>query len=124
MGLFLAGIGGGLLTPAFLASLLFTAYVSWCFLRLKMVHMGSDGLRVSTFTKTIDIPLTNIESVTGNPLLGDWPITIHLIAPCEFGSRIRFMPRQRFFIFGTHPVVDELLDAVQEAKNAPLLLPN
>ena len=70
----------------------------------------ADGfLYVSNYMKEITVPLTEIYDVTENIWINIHPVTIHLKSPSEFGDKIRFMPKTRFFAwFSSHPIVNEL----------------
>ena len=72
--------------------------------------MRIDGtqLYVSNYLEEISIPFSNVIDVTENRWTNFHPVTIHLRNATEFGDRITFMPKSRFFGWTTHPVVHEL----------------
>jgi hypothetical protein len=85
------------------------AFIYWSCIRLKEVSVDDNFLYVSNFIKEISIPLSEIYDVTENVWLNSHPVTIHLTSPSEFGDKIVFMPKTRFFaFFSSHPVVNEL----------------
>lgn len=77
-------------------------------LRLKYVSVDDDFLYVSNYAREIAIPLADIYDVTENFWLKHHPVTVHLQHPSEFGDKIVFMPKTRFWGFTSHPVVNEL----------------
>jgi len=83
-------------------------FVWWGSVRLKVVSVDNDFLYVSNYLKEIAIPLSDIYDVTENVWLNTHPVTIHLKSPSEFGDKILFMPKTRFSMFSSHPVVKEL----------------
>ena len=86
-----------------------SAFLYWSCIRLKEVSVDDDFLYVSNYLKEISIPLSNIYDVTENVWINIHPVTIHLSSPSEFGDKIIFMPKTRFFaLFSSHPVVKEL----------------
>ena len=86
-----------------------SAFIYWNCIRLKEVSVDDDFLYVSNLMKEITIPLSDIYDVTENVWINSHPVTIHLSSPSEFGDKIIFMPKTRFFsFFSSHPVVNEL----------------
>ena len=81
----------------------------WTSVRLKKVTLKDDLLLISNFRKQIEIPLRDIERVSGSILMNPELVWLHLTSPTEFGSKIVFMAKFRFFSgFTRHPVVEEL----------------
>ena len=81
----------------------------WISIRLKKVTLKDDLLLISNFQKQIEIPLSDIERVSGSILMNPELVWLHLTRPTEFGSKIVFMAKFRFFSGLTrHPVVEEL----------------
>jgi len=81
----------------------------WISIRLKRVTLKDDLLLISNFQKQIEIPLSDIERVSGSILMNPELVWLHLTRPTEFGSKIVFMAKFRFFSGLTrHPVVEEL----------------
>jgi hypothetical protein len=74
----------------------------------KSVYLTEDSLSVSNYLKRIEIPFTNIESVTASGWLGGRPSTIKLKlkSPSEFGESIVFVPRLAGF--EASEIADEL----------------
>jgi len=86
-----------------------SAFIYWSGIRLKEVSIDNDFLYVSNYLKEVSIPLSQIYDVTENRWVNIHPVTIHLNSPSEFGDKITFMPRTRFFaLYSSHPVVNEL----------------
>ena len=89
----------------------------WTSIRLKKVTLKDDVLLISNFQKQIEIPLRDIERVSGSILMNPELVWLHLARPTEFGSKIVFMAKFRFFSGLTrHPVVEELERLVRLAK--------
>ena len=81
----------------------------WISIRLKKVTLKDDLLLISNFQKQIEIPLSDIERVSGSILMNPELVWLHLARPTEFGSKIVFMAKFRFFSGLTrHPAVEEL----------------
>jgi hypothetical protein len=110
--MFLGGFHGADAPPKWLflfGWIIGSAFIYWSCIRLKEVSVDDDFLYVSNYLKEISIPLSQISDVTENIWLNIHPVTIHLKAPSEFGDKIVFMPKTRFFaFFSSHPVVAEL----------------
>jgi hypothetical protein len=85
-----------------------SAFTYWSCAGLKAVSVDDNFLYVSNYLKEIEIPISEIYDVTENKWINIHPVTIHLKSPSEFGDKIIFMPKVRFFAFGSHPVVSEL----------------
>lgn len=95
-----------------------SAFVYWNCIRLKEVSADDNFLYVSNYLREIAIPLSEIRDVTENVWINIHPVTIHLKSPSEFGDKIVFMPKVRFFaFFSSHPVVEELKELAR-AKGA------
>lgn len=87
----------------------FFAFVYWICIPLKSVSVDDKFLYVSNFRKEISIPLSEIHDITEIVWINVHPVKIHLKSPSEFGDKIVFMPKFRFFsFFSSHPIVDEL----------------
>lgn len=88
----------------------------WGALRLKVISIDDHNLYILNYTKEISVPLSEIRDVTQNRWLTGEMVTIHLESPSEFGCKIRFFPKSRFFSFGEHPVVRELKALASKAE--------
>lgn len=95
-----------------------SAFIYWSCIRLKEVSVDDNFLYVSNYLKEVSIPLSEIYDVTENKWLNIHPVTIHLKSPSEFGDKIIFMPKARFFAFFdlNHPVVNELKKLARSKK--------
>lgn len=92
------------------------AYLKWLCGPLKRVRMDDRSLYVSNYRDAIVIPLADVAEVTENRWWKHHPVTIHLHRETEFGTRIVFMPKVRWFAFwSSHPVVAEIRAAVDRA---------
>jgi hypothetical protein len=85
-------------------------WVWWFASRLKWVSVDESFVYVAGFRKEIRIPLSEVERVEESSMQRPKQITLRLKSPSEFGSKVVFVPRQRFFesIRKGHPLVDEL----------------
>jgi hypothetical protein len=87
----------------------FSGFIYWSCVRLKKVSIDDQYLYVSNYLREIAIPFSAIGDVTYNWWLNSHPVTIYFKEPTEFGDKIVFMPRFRFFPFlGPHPDVERL----------------
>ena len=87
-----------------------------CF-RLKRVRMDDRFLFISNYVTEIAVPLANVAKVSENRLARDHPVTIDFLTDTEFGSRVVFMPKSRWFRSSSpHPVVEEIRSAVGQAS--------
>lgn len=98
-----------------LASLTISVVFIKILFKLKRVEIVEEkkGLIVQTTSpsssKRILVPFENIKNVTQIPLLSNPEIvTIELHRYTDFGNKIRFIPKIRFFAFDEHPIVAEL----------------
>jgi hypothetical protein len=91
-------------------------FIWWTSIRLKRVRMDDHALYISNYAKEIVVPLANVVEVTENRWINIHPVTVVFHAETEFGSRIVFMPKVRWFAFwSSHPVVDDIRRAVARA---------
>jgi hypothetical protein len=85
-------------------------------MRLKRVRIDDKVLYVSNYVTEIAVPLVNVAEVRENRWVNIHAITIQFHSATEFGSRIVFMPKARWFGFwSSHPVVAEIRAAVNRA---------
>lgn len=112
---------GGPVNPAlkwlfFFATIVGAAFIRWLCFPLKRVRMDERSLYVSNYRDEILVPLADVSIVTENRWVNIHPVTIHLHRETEFGDRIVFMPKIRWFAFwSSHPVVAEIRSAVARA---------
>ena len=72
---------------------------------------------VSNYVEEADVPLIDVERVSGSVLLSPELVWIHLRRPSTFGQKIVFMPTMRMFHgFSRHPIVAELQGIVEAAR--------
>ena len=112
---------GGTLDPEtkwifLLATIVGTVFIWWSCIRLKRVRMDDKMLYISNYSSEIAVPLVNVAQVSENRWVNIHPITIEFHADTEFGSRVVFMPKVRWFaLWSPHPVVEEIRGAVNRA---------
>lgn len=100
---------GGLKWFFLIITIVGTVFIWRTGVRLKRVRMDEKALYISNFSNEIMVPLVNVAEVTENRWINIHPVTIHFHADTEFGSRITFMPKARWFAFwSSHPVVQEI----------------
>jgi len=91
----------------------------WFARRLKFVSIDDDFLYVSQLRKQIQVPLTDIQHVKENFSASPKLITLTLNHPSEFGTKIVFVPtRLAFAALRSHPIVQEIENAVQRRRSA------
>ena len=91
----------------------------WMCVPLKRVRTDGRNLYISNYFHEITVPLTAVGDVTENRWINIHPVTIHFRRDTEFGRRITFMPTTRMFSsWSSHPVVEELHQAVAAATEA------
>lgn len=91
----------------------------WMCVPLKRVRTDGRNLYISNYFREITVPLTAVGDVTENRWINIHPVTIHFRRHTEFGKRITFMPTTRMFSsWSSHPVVEELHQAVAAASEA------
>ena len=91
-------------------------FIYWACMRLKKVTLSRDSLIVSNFRDEIQVPLRDIETVSGSLYVNPELIWIEFRRPTAFGSKIVFMPKLRVFHgFTRHPMVAELRSIIANA---------
>lgn len=112
---------GGIDLPFLIMMLAIWGISLWSCVKLKRVSIDDDYLYVTNFLKGIVVPLSEIEEVKQNKWYQSKFVKIKLRHPTEFGSEILFMPKGSFyFMFGKHPVVEEIKDLAREAYSRQL----
>jgi hypothetical protein len=83
--------------------------------RAMEVEFREDVFLVSTRSRTVAIPIGDVEDVGGSRFSNPERMWLDLRRPSEFGSRIHFLPPQRWFnLFSQHPLVAELRAVVDQ----------
>ena len=96
-----------------------STFIYWACVRLKRVRMDETSLYISNYLREVQVPLRQVDAVTENCWLNIHPVTITFRSATEFGDRVVFMPKVRWFGFWTpHPVVAEIEHAVDRATGA------
>ena len=91
----------------------------WC-LPLVQVVMTDRELRISNYRREIVVPLSDVDKVTENRWIGNYPVTVRFVRRTDFGHSVVFMPEARSFaFFSSHPIVVELRIAIEAAKRGP-----
>jgi hypothetical protein len=99
-----------------IATVIGALFIWWTCMRLKRVRMDSRSLYISNYRTEIVVPLREVAEVTENVWLNIHPVTVKFLHETEFGSKVVFIPTQRWFAFwSSHPVVDKIRDAVARA---------
>ena len=102
----------------------FLAWSLWLGSPLKKLSIFGDKLYVSNYRREIAIPISEIINVRGNILTDPQRITIYLRNPTEFGSKIIFVAKYRWFgRWSTHPIVEELLALANSQTSSGFLTP-
>jgi len=93
-----------------------TLALRWICMPLKRVRMDDTALYISNYSKEIIVPLRDIAEITENRWINIHPITINFHTQTEFGMRIKFMPKTRWFsMWSSHPVVAQISGAAVRA---------
>jgi len=104
--------------------ILFGALIYWSSMRLKRVTLDGEVLRISNYRSEIVVHLRDIERVTGSILMNPELVWLHFRMPTEFGTKIVFMGKSRFFSgFTRHPVVKELRELIWKASTGKKVAP-
>jgi hypothetical protein len=121
-------LGGGcfilLINPRFdlfflLLFLIITAFIYWSCCRLKKVERFDNLLRISNYFREIEVPLTEVESVSGNIFMRPELIWLTFRRPTMFGSKIVFMPRWRVLSGWTrNPLVAQLQEEIVQLRGS------
>ncbi|HET6324408.1 MAG TPA: hypothetical protein VFG04_06885 [Planctomycetaceae bacterium] len=99
-----------LLVPFVMAG--FGALLMWwlVFPLVDEVWIDGDGLIVRNRGEEDRFPIAHIIDVDGSFMTSPESIGLWLKPKCRFGRTIRFEAPFRFFMFGTHPQAQELID--------------
>ena len=86
-------------------------------MRLKKVDLDDVALHISNYRISVEDPLRGVEAISeGLPILPEL-VWISFRRPTEFGNKVVFMPKLRFFIrVSPHLIVNELRQLVSEAR--------
>ena len=91
-------------------------FAYWMFGRLKKVEISESTLFISNYLKSVEVPLHDVESVSGSILLSPELVWIRFRRPTEFGDKIVFMAKWRPFAgWSRHPVVHRLRDLLGDS---------
>ncbi len=76
---------------------------------VKQVKIDENNLYISNFIKEIKVNKKNITNITERKFTYQKRVWIHFKQPTEFGRKIIFVPKQRWYLFhSSHPIVSEL----------------
>jgi hypothetical protein len=81
--------------------------------------VDDEAIYVSNSWSEIPIPLTEVSHITESRWINPPTVTIHLRSLSPYGERIVFIPKFRWFLFGTHPIVSELQALCDRAQSKP-----
>jgi len=80
--------------------------------RLKTVISEGNDLIIKNFSKTVRVPIRDINHITESRLRSPKTVSLTIYPPSEFGDKITFIPKAKFRIsfnlFGEHPIVTRL----------------
>ena len=83
-------------------------FILWSVTRLKYLAIEDEYLIISNYLKSIKVPIVDIEDVTENIFLNIHPVWITFKTKNMFGKKVMFMPKLKFLLFESHPIVDDL----------------
>ena len=102
------------------ATVLGGLFLYWFCMRLKRVEIDDHWLYISNFLREIRVSLLDIEEVSENRWINIRPITVEFRRDTEFGPRIIFMPKTRWWGFWRpHPAVGELESSMRRVRGLP-----
>lgn len=103
--------------PLLLGCVVIAIMLLWLCVPLKKVEHDGNILRISNYIHTIEVPLHQVEQVSGSILLNPELVWVSFREPTRFGERIVFMGGYRLLGgLSRHPVVKELRQAVSQAE--------
>jgi hypothetical protein len=86
-----------------------SSFILWFAVRLKAVTLSEGTLIVANFRQEIRIPLSSINEIRESRLVNPKTIKLTLYPPCDFGEKVVFIPKIKFYNpFGQHPIVKQL----------------
>ena len=102
----------------FMGWLIFSVIIYRTCCRLKRVERQGNILSISNYFQQTEVPLSDVESVSGTILGNPEFIWIKFRQPTIFGSKIIFMPKMRFFSlhFDRHPLVAQLNEEIMKLR--------
>ncbi len=101
-----------------------TAFLAWSLPRLRKVEVDDEFLYVSNYKKEIRVPLGEIRDCIYHRWWNPPLITVHLLHPCEFGSKFLFVPKTSWIKpLISHPVMEELQSLARQAQGRSGMLP-
>jgi hypothetical protein len=96
----------------------------WSCMRLKKVSLKDNVLIVSNFLSEVVIPLGDVERVSGSVMMHPELVWLYLRRPTDFGTKIVFAAKWRFFSgFNRHPIVNELQKLAETEYRGPGQIP-
>jgi len=85
------------------------AFIYWACIRLKKVSLDANTLVVSNYRHQVEVPLRDVEAISGSLFMSPELIWLRLRNPTILGTKVVFMPKVRLsFGFSRHPLVAEL----------------
>lgn len=91
-------------------------FILWGCSRLKRIRIDDKALYISNYFKEIEVPLREVLNISENRWINIHPVTLTFKDTTRFGSSVVFMPKARFSIFSSHPVVAEIREAISRVK--------
>jgi hypothetical protein len=82
------------------------------------VWEDGDSLVVKNRGQEEHIALSNIKNVSYAPLINPPRVTLSVRQPTTFGEQITFMAPMRFAPFSTSPIIHDLIERVDRARQA------
>jgi hypothetical protein len=80
------------------------------------VWEDGDSLVVKNRDQEDHIALSDIKNVNYAPLINPPRVTLSVRRPTTFGEQIAFMPPMRFVPFSTSPIIEDLIERVDQAR--------
>jgi len=81
------------------------------------VTLFGDHLHVEDYRREVDIPLSSINLMSETRLWNPKQIILRIHPECEFGDKVVFIPKFRFYNpFGEHPTIRLLREQIEGQK--------
>ena len=80
------------------------------------VFDDGDALLVKNGGREDRIALSDVKNVSYSPLINPPRVTLSLRKRSFFGDKVSFCAPVRFIPFSTHPIIDELIERIDAAR--------
>lgn len=106
------------LVPILIGAIVFFVMRKLVFDLVDQVWDAGHDLIVKNDGQTERIAFANIMNVSYTVVVNPPRVTLHLRLPCRFGHEVSFIPLLRFTPFSRHPLIDDLIQRIDQARRA------